>query len=88
MCTQHVSVGNVVSELTELLYGVPRGSVMGIIKYFIYTLPIGISIQSCGLHYSIYSDDTHLYLSFNINDSEAAFQKLNSCLDLTSVLGY
>jgi exonuclease III len=42
--TQQVSVENVVSELAKLLYGVPQGSVMGPIKYCIYTLNIGAII--------------------------------------------
>ena len=85
---QQVCIDNVVSEMTELLYGVSQGSVMGPIKYYIYILPIDAIIRFHGLHYSIYADDTQVYLSFNINDSEAALQKHNSCLsDIHIVLG-
>ena len=55
---QCVSVDNVLSELTELLFGVPQGSVMGCLKFCIYTLPIGAIIKSHGLQYHIYADDT------------------------------
>ena len=50
------------------------------IKYYTYTRPIGAISQFHGLNYSIYADDTQVYLSFDINDSEAALQNLNSCL--------
>jgi hypothetical protein len=42
---QQVIIEDVLSELCELLYGVPQGSVMGPIKYCIYTLPIGAIIR-------------------------------------------
>ena len=78
--SQQVSIENVVSEVAHLLYGVPQGSVLGPIKYCIYTLPIGAIIRSHGLQYSVYADDTQVYLSFDMNDSDAALKKLNSCL--------
>ena len=78
--TQHFSVENTVSELADLLYGVPRGSVMGPIKYSIYTLPMEAIIRSHGLSYSIYADGMQVYLSFNLKTSSTAPQKLNYCL--------
>ena len=78
--SQQVSIESVVSEVAHLLYGVPQGSVLGPIKYCIYTLPIGAIIRSHGLQYSVYADDTQVYLSFDINDSDVALKKLNSCL--------
>ena len=53
---------------------------VGPIKYCIYTLPIGAIIRHHGLQYSIYADDTQVYLSFDINNSQEALGKLNACL--------
>ena len=81
--TQQIVIDDVKSDPTQLLYGVPQGSVMGPIKYCVYTLPIGAIIRSHGLDYSVYADDTQVYLSVNVNDpvaSKAALDKLNRCL--------
>ena len=86
-CTQQVSIDNVVSELAKLLYGVPQASVMGSIKYCIYTLPISYIIQSHGLNYSIYADETQVHLFLDENDSEAALHKTSTLFYLTYVFG-
>ena len=77
---QCISIDNVMSNLVELLFGVPQGSVMGPFKFCVYTLPIGAIIRSHGLSYHIYADDTQVYLSFDVENPEEALDKLNSCL--------
>ena len=74
-----VSVEDTVSELAEHLHEYPRVS-NGPYQYYIYTLPIGAIIRLHDLCYSFYADETQVYLSFEINDSEIALQKLNTCL--------
>ena len=39
--SQCVSVTGVLSELSELMFGVPQGSVLGPIECCIYTIPLG-----------------------------------------------
>ena len=78
--TQQVSIDGIVSNLAELLYGVPQGSVLGPIKYCVYTLPIGAIIRHHGLKYTIYADDTQVYLTFDKNCIDTSLQKLNDCL--------
>jgi hypothetical protein len=68
------------SNLVELLFGVPQGSVMGPFKFCVYTLPIGAIIRSHGLSYHIYTDDTQVYLAFNTDDPEHGIDRINACL--------
>lgn len=78
--TQQVEIDGVLSDPTNLKFGVPQGSVLGPLKFCIYTLPIGAIIKAHGLQYHIYADDTQVYLSFDLKNPEHALQKLNACL--------
>ena len=78
--TQYVSIENVLSDLSELLFGVAQGSVMGPLKFCVYTLPVGAIIKSHGLNYHVYADDTQVYISFDLTDPDHALTKLNACL--------
>ena len=63
--TQCVSVIGVLSELSELVFGVPQGSVLGPIQFCIYTIPLGAIMQRYKIEYHIYADDAQLYCSFD-----------------------
>ena len=78
--TQAVSIDDALSDVTELLFGVPQGSVMGPLKFCLYTLPIGAIIRAHELNYHIYADDTQVYLAFDLKSPERALHKLTSCL--------
>ena len=52
--TQCVSIKGVLSELRELAYGVPQGSVLGPIEFFIYTTPLGAILMDYKFNYHIY----------------------------------
>ena len=77
---QCISIDNIMSNLVELLFGVPQGSVMGPFKFCVYTLPIGAIIRSHGLDYHIYADDTQIYLAFDTNDPDCGIDRINACL--------
>ena len=47
--TQCVSVKGVLSELSELMFGVPQGSVLGPLVFCIYTLPLSAILK----HYKL-----------------------------------
>ena len=44
--TQCVSIHNVLSSLSQLVFGVPQGSVLGPIIFCMYTLPLGFITRS------------------------------------------
>ena len=77
---QCVLILEVMSDLAEILFGVPQGSVMGPFLFCVYTLPIGAIIKAHGLNYAIYADDTQVYLRFDVNDPQTALEKMNACL--------
>ena len=78
--TQCVSVSGVLSELSELVYGVPQGSVLGPIEFCIYTIPLGAIMRYYNIDYHIYADDTQLYCSFDIDSPMEALEKLRTCI--------
>ena len=68
--TQCVSIKGVLSELSELAYGVPQGSVLGPIAFCIYTIPLGAILRHYKIQYHIYADDTQLYFSFDLDSHD------------------
>ena len=76
--TQCVSVAGVLSELSELMFGVLQGSVLGPIEFCIYTTPLGAIMRHYKIEYHIYADDTQLYCSFDINSPDEALHAIHS----------
>ena len=78
--TQCVSVAGVLSELSELMFGVPQGSVLGPVEFCTYTIPLGAIMRHYKTEYHIYADDTQLYCSFDINSPDEALHAITSCI--------
>ena len=78
--TQCVSINGVLSELNELMYGVPQGSVLGPLAFCIYTLPLGAILKHYEIDYHIYADDTQLYCSFDIHSINDVIGSLSTCI--------
>ena len=72
---------NVLSELSELAFGVPQGSVLGPIAFCTYTLPLGGILQHHNLQYHIYADDTQIYCAFDSKEHSSALSKMEACVN-------
>ena len=78
-CTQSVSINNILSDLSELVYGVLQGSVLGPTIFCTYTIPLGAILRKHNMQYHLYADDTQLYCASEI-DSCADTMKIESCI--------
>ena len=74
---QAIKIGSTLSELHELLFGIPQGSVLGPLLFSLYTTPLGKVIQRhSNINFYFYVVDTQL----SYKNATSAFGKLNSCL--------
>ena len=78
--TQRVQIDDVLSDFTNIICGVPQGSVLGPLKFCLYLLPMTaiLKYHKCGYH--VYADDTELYISFKCKLPLESISKVNSCL--------
>lgn len=78
--TFKVTMDNFSSSTARTSCGVPQGSVLGLISFFLYMLPLGhifhlFTVVSC----HCYVDDSQLYVSFNF-ENPSNFESLHSSL--------
>ncbi len=78
--TQAVFLDGVSSDSVNVTCGVPQGSVLGPILFNIYTQPLGELTRKHGLNYHFYADDTQLYTSFSIKDSNTSVMSVSECI--------
>ena len=80
---QCVGINGIMSEIVELLYGVPQGSVLGPILFLIYVLPLAEILRSRSVEFHFYADDTQIYMSFvpTLSDAELTLKLLSDCVN-------
>ena len=78
---QPIKIGSTVSELHELLFGVPQGSVLGPLLFSLCTTPLSRVIGTHpDIKYHFYADDTQLFIHMSHKNAALSFDKQSSCL--------
>ena len=80
---QFDSIDGSKSDSQELVRGVPQRSLLGLILYSIYTLPLSNIVKRHQMSYHLDTDETQLYLSFDSNSPSSGTQaivQLEACI--------
>ena len=68
------------SQPVLLEYGIPQGSVLGLLLYSLYTTPLlSVIPKYPGIRSHFYADDTQIYLSFSPEET-TVFSLIESCI--------
>lgn len=81
--TTSICINGCHSAKCPLDFGLPQGSIVGLVSFSIYTIPIGRIIRKHGLSYHLYADDMQLYTSFDPSSQSSidlALSTLASCI--------
>ena len=78
---QSTSVNNSSSSPSQLMYGVPRGSVLGPILLVPHTTPLSDVIASHSVNHQLFADDTQLQKSAPLSEVTNLAKELNPCTD-------
>ena len=78
---QDIQIGSTLSELSNLIYRVPQGSVLGPLLFSLYITPLSKIIRlHLHIKFHFYVDDTQLYIHLSHKNTSFALAKLNACL--------
>ena len=78
--TQCVQIDYVLSDFTNIICGVPQGSVLRPLKFCLYSWLMSDIFMYHKIGYHVYAGDTQLSISFKCKQPLEAILYLNSCL--------
>ena len=78
---QSTSVNNSSSSPSQLMYGVPQGSVLGPVLFVLYTTPLSAIIANHSVNHQLFADDTQLQKSAPLREVTSLTKELNACTD-------
>ena len=78
--TDRYHIANCYSSVLPTSCGVPQGSVLGPLISTLYTSPLSSVIQTHNLDHHLYADNTQIYLSLAISDTNCFLNQLGDCL--------
>jgi len=79
--TQRVCFGGRLSAEIALIFGVPQGCVLGPLLFLLYTAELFDIIPSLGLTRHSYANDTQVYISAPVVESQQAAVRLAECIE-------
>ncbi len=75
-----VSIGEHKSKWTSMTCGVPQGSILALLLFSLYMLPLSQIMRKNQIAYHSYADDTQIYLALSPNDY-SPIDSLCQCID-------
>ncbi len=76
----YVSIGEHKSQWTSMTCGVPQGSILALLLFSLYMLPLSQIMRKNQLAYFSYTDDTQIYQTLSANDY-SPIDSLCQCID-------
>ena len=77
--SQRIKLGKCLSSRYNLSFGVPQGSVLGLL-FTLYTTPLSCLISGHAIPHQLCADDSQLYISFSSDHCAAPLNGVQSCL--------
>ena len=74
-------IGDCTSDVKDLQFSVPQGSVLGPLLYSLYISPLGNIVRHHGLDFHLYADDTQLYFAFRpiTAERQSSLARIEAC---------
>ena len=69
------------SSPSQLMYGVPQGSVLWPILFVLYTTPLSDIIANHSVNHQLFADDTQFQTSAPLSEVTNLTKELNACTD-------